>query len=77
MTINNKRQTMVISIIAAMALNRVIGKGGCMPWKIPGELSRFRNITIGHTVIMGRKTYESIGHALPQRTNIILTGQTD
>ena len=77
MTINNKRRNMVISIIAAMASNRVIGKGGCMPWKIPGELSRFRNITIGHTVIMGRKTYESIGHALPQRTNIILTGQTD
>ncbi|MBE7445242.1 MAG: dihydrofolate reductase [Planctomycetia bacterium] len=68
---------MVISIIAAMASNRVIGKGGYMPWKIPGELSRFRNITIGHTVIMGRKTYESIGHSLPQRTNIILTRQRD
>lgn len=48
-----------------------------MPWKIPGELRRFRSITIGHTVIMGRKTYESIGHSLPQRTNIILTRQTD
>lgn len=68
---------MVISIIAAMASNRVIGNGGYMPWKITGELSRFRNITIGHTVIMGRKTYESIGHSLPQRTNIILTRQTD
>lgn len=68
---------MVISMIAAMASNRVIGKGGYMPWKIPGELRRFRSITIGHTVIMGRKTYESIGHSLPQRTNIILTRQTD
>ncbi|CAG1769392.1 partial dihydrofolate reductase, partial [uncultured bacterium] len=68
MTNNNKRRNMVISMIAAMASNRVIGKGGYMPWKIPGELRRFRNITIGHTVIMGRKTYESIGHSLPQRT---------
>lgn len=77
MVINKKRPDMVISLIAAMASNRVIGNRGYTPWRIPGDLRRFRNITIGHTLIMGRKTYESIGHSLPRRTNIILTRQTD
>ncbi len=77
MEINNKRPGMVISLIAAMASNRVIGNRGYMPWKIPTELRRFRSITMGHTVVMGRKTYESIGHALPGRTNIVLTSKVD
>ena len=75
MIIHKKRSDMVISLIAAMALNRVIGNRGHVPWKIPGELRKFRSITIGHTVVMGRKTHESIGHSLPQRTNIVLTRQ--
>lgn len=68
---------MVISLIAAMASNRVIGNRGDIPWKIPTELSRFRSITMGHTVVMGRKTYESIGQVLPGRTNIVLTSNVD
>jgi dihydrofolate reductase len=62
-----------ISIIAAMAANRVIGRQGKIPWKIPGEQKLFKKITSGHAVIMGRKTYESIGRPLPGRSNIIVT----
>ena len=64
---------MRISIIAAMAKNRVIGRQGSIPWKIPGEQKLFKKITLGHAVIMGRKTYESIGYPLPGRFNIIVT----
>ena len=67
---------MLISLIAAMASNRVIGDKGAIPWKIPGEQKMFKEITIGHTVIMGRKTFESIGRPLPRRTNIVITRQT-
>jgi dihydrofolate reductase len=66
---------MLISLIAAMAKNRVIGRQGEIPWKIPGEQKIFKKITSGHAVIMGRKTYESIGRPLPGRTNIIVTRQ--
>ena len=66
---------MMISLIVAMASNRVIGKKGGIPWKIPGEQKMFRKITMGHTMIMGRKTYESIGRPLPGRTNIVVTRQ--
>ena len=68
---------MIISIIAAMAENRVIGRGDEMPWEIPSELRRFKETTMGHPVIMGRKTFESIGHPLPGRKNIIITRQQD
>jgi dihydrofolate reductase len=68
---------MIISIIAAMAENRVIGRGNDMPWEIPSELRRFKEITMGHPVIMGRKTFESIGHPLPGRRNIIISRQQD
>ncbi len=66
---------MLISIIAAMSLNRAIGKNNQIPWHIPGEQQRFKQITWGHAIIMGRKTHESIGRALPGRTNIIITRQ--
>ena len=66
---------MLISIIAAMSLNRVIGKNNQIPWHIPGEQKRFKQITWGHSIIMGRKTYESIGKPLPGRTNIVITRQ--
>ncbi len=63
-----------ISIIVAVAgEKRVIGKKGGMPWYIPAELKRFKEITMGHPIIMGRKTHESIGKALPGRTNIVIT----
>lgn len=68
-----------ISIIAAMDENRVIGYKGEMPWNISGDLKMFANVTKGHPVIMGRKTYESIikklGHSLSDRMNIVLTSQ--
>ena len=67
---------MRISLIAAMASNRVIGDKGDIPWKIPGEQKMFKRITIGHSVIMGRKTYESLVNPLPGRTNIVVTRQT-
>jgi dihydrofolate reductase len=56
-----------------MADNRVIGKDNQLPWRLPADLKHFKAITIGHPILMGRKTYESIGKPLPQRTNIILT----
>jgi dihydrofolate reductase len=66
---------MIISIIAAMAENRVIGRGGAIPWDIPADRRRFRELTMGHPVIIGRKTFESIGCQLPGRMNIILSRQ--
>ena len=68
---------MLISLIVAMASNRVIGHQGDIPWKIPGEQKMFKEITLGHVVIMGRKTYESLACPLPGRTNIVVTRQTD
>ena len=67
---------MRISLIVAMAANRVIGYKGDIPWKIPGEQNMFKRITFGHSVIMGRKTYESLEGPLPGRTNIVVTRQT-
>ena len=64
---------MAIKIIAALSINRVIGSHGEIPWYIRGELKRFRDITMGHNVVMGRKTYESIGKILEGRRNIIIT----
>jgi dihydrofolate reductase len=64
---------MRISIITAVSDNGIIGKDNKLPWNIPADLKRFKYITSGHHIIMGRKTYESMGHALPNRTNIVLT----
>jgi dihydrofolate reductase len=63
----------MISLIVAMDKNRLIGGKNKLLWNIPGELKRFREITSGHPIIMGRKTHESIGRVLPNRTNIIIT----
>ena len=68
---------MLISHIVAMASNRVIGNRGEIPWKIPGEQKMFKEITMGHTMVMGRKTYEAIGRPLPGRTNIVVPRQAD
>ena len=62
-----------ISLVAAMAKNRVIGKGLDIPWKIKGEQIRFKELTVGKVMVMGRLTYESIGRPLPNRINVILT----
>lgn len=65
-----------LSILVAMAKNRVIGKNNGLPWHLPADLKHFKSLTMGHAIIMGRKTYESIGRPLPGRTNIIVTSQT-
>lgn len=62
----------MIHAIVAMTPDRVIGKRNALPWKLKGDLPRFKRLTAGHTVIMGRNTYESIGRPLPQRHNIVL-----
>ncbi|GEQ98614.1 dihydrofolate reductase [Iodidimonas gelatinilytica] len=64
-----------LSLIVAAAENGVIGMKGEMPWHLPADLRYFRKITLGHTVLMGRKTYESIGKPLPKRRNIVITRQ--
>jgi dihydrofolate reductase len=61
------------SLIVAMSRNRVIGRGNAMPWHLPSELQRFRRITTGHHIVMGRRTFESIGRLLPGRTSVIVT----
>ena len=63
----------MISIIVAVAKGGAIGKEGKMPWKIPGEQRQFKDLTTGHVVIMGRTSYEEIGHPLPERTNIVVS----
>ncbi len=68
---------MKIAMIAAMAKNRIIGADNDMPWHLPADLKHFKAITLGKAVIMGRKTYESIGRALPGRPNIVITSNAD
>jgi len=63
----------IVSMIVAMDENRGIGKDNRIPWHIPSDLQRFKRLTLGHHIIMGRKTYESIGRLLPGRKTIILT----
>ena len=66
-----------VSIVAALARNRAIGRKNSMPWRLPEDLRRFKRLTLGHTVIMGRKTFESIGSALPGRSNVVITRTRD
>ena len=68
---------MRVSLIVAMAENRAIGLDGGMPWHISADLRNFRQLTLGHPVVMGRKTYQSIGGALPGRANIVVTRNQD
>lgn len=64
---------MRISAILAMSENRVIGNNNKLPWHLPADLKHFKNLTMGHPILMGRKTYESIGRPLPGRSNIVIT----
>ncbi|MGR3980625.1 type 3 dihydrofolate reductase [Pseudoalteromonas sp. 1181_04] len=68
---------MKISMIAAMAKNRVIGQDNNMPWHLPADLQHFKAVTMNKPVIMGRKTFESIGRPLPGRRNIVISRNTD
>jgi dihydrofolate reductase len=65
-----------LSLIAAVAANSVIGSDNALPWRLPEDLKRFKALTLGHPVIMGRKTYESIGRPLPGRRNIVISRNT-
>lgn len=67
----------MISIIVATSKNRVIGNNNSLIWKLPSDLKRFKQITTDNTIVMGRKTYESIGKPLPNRRNIIITRDTN
>jgi dihydrofolate reductase len=60
-------------MIVAMDQQRAIGKGNTLPWRLPADLKRFKQLTLGQTVLMGRKTFDSIGKPLPQRRNVVLT----
>lgn len=66
---------MKLIIIAAIARNRVIGKSGRIPWHIPQDIERFKRLTTGKPVIMGRNTYDSLGKPLPNRLNIVITSR--
>lgn len=62
-----------IVLVAALGRNRVIGRDGRMPWHLPADLKHFKALTLGHPVVMGRRTFESIGKALPERRNIVVS----
>jgi dihydrofolate reductase len=66
-----------ISLIAAVARNGVIGRAGGMPWHLPDELRHFKATTMGHTLVMGRRTFDGVGHPLPGRRTIVLTRDPD
>ena len=67
--------TVAVAIIAAVAANGVIGHGNTIPWHLPSDFAHFKRMTVGKPLIMGRKTFESIGRPLPNRTNIVVTRQ--
>lgn len=66
-----------VTIVVAIARNGVIGRDGTIPWRIPEDLARFKAITMGHTLVMGRRTYESIGRPLPGRRTVVVTRRPD
>jgi dihydrofolate reductase len=66
---------MTITVLAAVGANLVIGRDGQMPWHLPEDLAHFKAVTMGYTMVMGRKTYDSIGRALPGRRTIVITRQ--
>lgn len=67
------RSKPILKAIVAMASNRVIGKDGDLPWQLPEDLKWFKKLTLGHPIVMGRKTMESIGRPLPKRRNLVLS----
>jgi dihydrofolate reductase len=68
---------MLRSLVVAVAANGVIGRDNQLPWKLPDDMAYFKKVTMGHPVVMGRRTWESIGKALPGRVNIVVTRQRD
>lgn len=70
---NNSSGKPRVSVIAALAKNRVIGIDNRLPWRLPEDLAHFKALTLGHPILMGRKTFESLGRPLPGRTNVVIT----
>lgn len=70
---NGQQAVAGVTLVAAMARDRVIGRDGAMPWHLPADLRHFKEVTLGHPVIMGRRTFESIGRPLPGRTNLVIS----
>ena len=70
---SNEGATIELSVIVAVAQNGVVGRNGALPWQLPADLQFFKRTTMGKPIVMGRKTYESIGRALPGRTNIVVS----
>ena len=68
---------MIRSLVVAVARNGVIGRDNQLPWKLPDDLAYFKKVTMGHPVVMGRRTWESIGRPLPGRLNLVVTGNRD
>ena len=68
---------MIVSLVAAMSENRVIGRGGGLPWHLPKDLQYFKKLTVDHTVIMGRKTYDEVKRPLDNRRNVVITRNPD
>jgi len=66
-----------LALIAAVANNGVIGANNTLPWRLPADLARFKALTLGHTVVMGRRTWESLGRPLPGRQNVVVTRKVD
>jgi dihydrofolate reductase len=66
-----------LTIVVAMGRNRVIGRDGDMPWHLPADLAHFKQVTMGHPIVMGRRTWESIGKPLPGRENVVITRDQD
>lgn len=70
---SNEMPMVTVTLVVAMGANRVIGDAGGLPWKLPEDLAHFKRVTLGHPMIMGRATYESVGKALPGRRTIVVT----
>jgi dihydrofolate reductase len=68
---------MTVTLVAAVARNGVIGSGDTIPWRLSGEQQQFKELTLGHVLVMGRRTYDSIGRALPGRTTVVVTRQPE
>ena len=68
---------MIVSLVLAMAENRVIGRAGKLPWHLPADLQHFKKLTVDHTVIMGRRTFEEIRHPLANRRNVVISRDPD
>ena len=75
-SINRKGANITLSLIVAMADNRTIGRNNELPWHLPDDLKYFKSVTMGKPIVMGRKTFDSIGRPLPGRLNIVITRNT-